>query len=357
MKKVLTLLLTAAIIICMFSACSTGTSGNTASASTAASTGTAASASAASSGTAASASSAASSGSASASASGSGYKIGWTLMTTSDPVIAQTVKDAQARADELGIELWVSSADNDASKQMDAVENFIESGCNAIIIQAIDATSMSEEAKKAMDKGIKVVAYGIGLDNCDCWYKNDNTVTGTAIGTMASDWINQNLNGEANVCIIGYSMMQVLVERADAIEAALKANCKSINVVASFDAIDSESGMSNMESVLAAHPEVNVLCSISDGPAVGAYEAVKAAGLDNDKFGIFGSDLSLVAVDLINKGTCYRGTIDCDNIASGKTSIDIAYNLITGAQQDNVVVMGCKAVTSANISDYTYLLN
>lgn len=281
-----------------------------------------------------------------------GYKIGFSLMTISDAVMAQTIQDAEDYITEKGGELLVSDAENDAAKQLDAVENFVQSGCDAIIIQAIDATSMSQEAKKAMDQGIKVVAYGIGLENCDVWYKNDNTVTGTAIGEMAAEWINSELDGEANVCIIGYSLMDVLVERSNAIEAALKANCDGVNVVTSFDAIDSQTGMSNTESMLAAHPEVNVICSISDGPAVGAYEAVKALGRDTEDFGIFGSDLSTVALNYIKEGTCYRGTIDCDNTVSGTTAIQICYDLLEGKEIEDTVIMGCKQVTADNVEEY-----
>lgn len=78
-------------------------------------------------------------------------------MTVSDAVMAQTIQDAEEYISSKGGELLVSDAENDATKQMDAVENFVQSGCDAIIIQAIDATSMSQEAKKAMDQGIKVV--------------------------------------------------------------------------------------------------------------------------------------------------------------------------------------------------------
>ena len=298
----------------------------------------------------------AASGGAAATSDGKSYKVGWSLIDTSDAVIAQTIQLAKEAAAEKHIDLLVSDAGSDASKQIDAVENFIESGCDVIIIQSLDATSMANETAKAHEKGIKVVAYGIGIDGCDVWYKNDNTVTGTAIGKMASDWINEAKGGSANVYIIGFSMLDVLIERATAIENAIKAGSPNATIVGSFDAIDAETGMSNTESVLAAHPEVDVICSISDGPAVGAYEAVKAAGRDNDDFGVFGSDLSLVAVDLINKGTCYRGTTDVDSLASGEICIDIAYKLVTGEAVDDVVVMGCTPVTAANVSDYTSLL-
>lgn len=284
-------------------------------------------------------------------------KVGWSLIDTSDAVIAQTLQLAQTEADELNIDLLVSDAGSDATKQIDAVENFIESGCKVIIIQALDASSMANECKKAQEKGIKVIAYGIGIDGADVWYKNDNTVTGTAIGKMAADWINENKDGKANVYVIGYSMMDVLAERTQAIEDAIMDNAPESTIVGEFDALDSETGMSSTESMLAAHPEVDVICSISDGPAVGAFEAVKAAGKDNDDFAIFGSDLSVVALQHIKEGSCYRGTTDVDNLASGPNSIDMAYDLIAGKELDDTVVMGCKPVTIENVDDYDSLLN
>lgn len=115
--------------------------------------------------------------------------------------------------------------------------------------------------------------------------------------------------------------------------------------------------MSSTESMLAAHPNVNVICSISDGPGVGAYEAVKSAGLDTDKFGIFGSDLSTVALGYISAGTCYRGTTDTDNMICGSKTVEMAYDLITGEKVDEVVTMGVSPVTIENVSDYKDFMN
>ncbi|MBQ8307054.1 MAG: sugar ABC transporter substrate-binding protein [Blautia sp.] len=284
-------------------------------------------------------------------------KIGMSFISTADAVIAQTLDLAREKAEENGAELLISDAQSDPSNQMTAVENFIESDCDVIVIQALDPASMSEKAKEAMDKGIKVIAYGIGLDNCDVWYKNDNTVTGTAIGEMAAKWVNDQLGGSANVCVIGFSMMDVLLERSEAIKAAMENTCTGeVNFVAEFDAIDAATGMSSMESALAAHPEINCVVSISDGSAIGAYEAAKAKGYDGDDFGVFGSDLSLVAVQYILDGTTYRGTVDVDNLVSGPKTVEIALNLVNGGEQEDVVVMGCVPVTAENAEDYAYLL-
>ena len=288
-------------------------------------------------------------------------KFGMSFISTSDQVIAQALKLAQEKADEEGVELLIADAQNDPNNQMNAVENFIESDCDVIMIQALDAASMSAKAAEAMEKGIKVIAYGIGLDNCDVWYKNDNTVTGTAVGEMAAEWVNENLEGSANVCVIRFDTVEVLIERADAIKAAMEANCTGeVNFVAEIDAIDAASGMDKMESALAAHPDINVVVSISDGPAIGAFEALKSDvamnGKDESKMAIFGSDLSLIALQDILDGTMYRGTTDVDNLLSGTKSVEIALNLVNGEEQEDVVVMGCTKVTAANAEEYAYLL-
>ena len=73
-------------------------------------------------------------------------KFGMSFISTSDQVIAQALKLAQEKADEEGVELLIADAQNDPNNQMNAVENFIESDCDVIMIQALDAASMSAKA-------------------------------------------------------------------------------------------------------------------------------------------------------------------------------------------------------------------
>ena len=282
----------------------------------------------------------------------SGKKVGLSFMNTSDPVIAELITRARAAFEAKGIEVLVSDAGGDSSTQIDAVENFKNSGCEVVVIQAIDTTAMSAEAEKLMADGVKVVAYGMGIDNYDTWYKNDNTVTGTAIGEMAADWINEQLGGEAKIEVIGFPMVDVLIERADAIKAVLAEKCPNAEIVAEISAIDTETGYSQTETVLAGHPDLNCIVSISDGPACGAYEAIKAAGLDSENFGIFGSDLSNVALEYIAAGTSYRGSTDCDVLVGGDRIAEFCINLMSGAEQDDVVIMNVTKVTADNVADY-----
>lgn len=282
----------------------------------------------------------------------SGKKVGLSFMNTADPVIAELITRARAAFDEKGIEVLVSDAGGDSSTQIDAVENFKNSGCDVVVIQAIDTTAMSEEAQKLMDDGVKVIAYGMGIDNYDLWYKTDNTEVGTAIGEMAADWINSELDGTAKVEVIGFPMVDVLIERADAIKAVLAEQCPNAEIVSEISAIDSETGYSQTETVLAANPDLNCIVSISDGPACGAYEAAKAAGLEGDSFAVFGSDLSNVALEYIADGTSYKGSTDIDVKVGGDRIAEFCIGLMSGEEMDDIITMNVTKVTEENVADY-----
>jgi ABC-type sugar transport system substrate-binding protein len=253
-----------------------------------------------------------------------------------------------------GIEINFHDSENDPSSQISAVENFIYSGCNVIIIQALDADAMAPKAKEAMEKGIKVIAYGIGLEYYDCWYKNDNYLVGQTVGSMAAEWINKNYEGKAKVGLIEFPLVSVLIDRAKGIEDALNKQCPGAKIIARGAAIDSESRMKLGENFLQQDPEIQVIVSISDGPALGAYEAIKVAGRDNENFAIFGSDTSPIALANIKAGTCYRGTVDCDSFLNAPTVIEIAQKLVKNEQPDSIVVMGANPVTILNATDFVY---
>lgn len=279
-------------------------------------------------------------------------KIGLTMISLSDAVIAAEIEMAKAKAAELGAELLINDANADPNAQVSAVENFIEAKCDVIIIQPVDAASISATTKKAMDAGIKVVDYCIPFENNDCFFKIDNTAVGNAIGMMAADWIKKNAGGKAKIGLIEFPMVPLLIERAEAIKATLAKEVPDSTIVASGSGIDTEGGMKLGETFLQKDPDIQVIVGISDGPCLGAYEAVKTAGLDNDKFAIFGSDLSPVALPLIKAGTAYRGSVDTDSLTIGNTIIETAVKIANGESVEKTIVISTTQVTADNVDKY-----
>jgi len=283
---------------------------------------------------------------------GKTIKVGFTAINLADAVIAKMTSDMKAAAQKNNIDLTISDSGGDPNKQVSAVDNFIAAGDDVIIIQALNPQAMEPGVKAAMAKGIKIVAFGIGLKDYDVWYKNDNYLVGQTIGKMAGDWINEKAGGNAKVALIEFPVVPVLIDRVKGIEDALKKTAPKAEIVARGSAIEGQSGLKLGETFLQKDPDIKVIVSISDGPGMGAFEAIKTAGRNTDDFAIFGSDVAPDAVTQIAKGSAYRGTVDTDSKISGAKSMQIASDLVNGKPVEKIIVMGAIPVTSKNIADY-----
>lgn len=342
MKKLIAIVMTACLALSM-AACSTSATATTTAA--AASTDAAAT-------TAAAADSTAAATEQSATTAGKKLKIGFIFMSLADVSLTAIKEDAKAECDALGIDLTVVDGNADSATQITAIEDMITAGMDAIIIQAADKTALTPYLQKAMDAGIKVLAFGIATEVNDAWYRNDPVVIGTAVGTSAGEWINANLGGEATVGILDFPMVPSLIIRADNMKAALLKTCPNVKIVATNSAIDTETALNMVENMLQATPDINVICSLSDGAGLGAVEAFKAAGKDSTKCAVFGSDISQLGAQALIEGGFYKGSISVDSLVLGKNAIDLCVKLVNGEPVDKEVFMAVTPVDASNAADF-----
>lgn len=108
-------------------------------------------------------------------------------------------------AKELGAEVNVQNANGDIEEQKKHINYFIEKGMDAIVIVCIDSYGLQEEVKKALDAGIKVVAYDrlITKANVDLYISFDNARVGEMMGDAL---VESGIKGK-NVLMLGGSLM------------------------------------------------------------------------------------------------------------------------------------------------------
>ena len=92
-----------------------------------------------------------------------------------------------------------------------------------------------------------------------------------------------------------------------------------------------ENGLASMETALQEHPEINAVVSINDAGAYGALQAMEAAGKTADDAIIVGIDAEPQALEYIQSGTMYRGTVDTAPARTGEMTIDAAIKLLAGS--------------------------
>ena len=204
-------------------------------------------------------------------------------------------------AKELGAEVNVQNANGDIEEQKKHIDYFIDKGVDAIVIVCIDSYGLREQVKKALDAGIKVVAYDrlITEANVDLYISFDNSM----VGDMMGDALVENGVKGGNVLMLGGSLTDSNVPMVEeAFEKVMRSNNNSI--LYSFHA-------DNWEAELAAqyvYENVNVVARAdaimcgNDNLASQVVRALAEKRLAGDIL-VVGQDADLEACQRIVEGT------------------------------------------------------
>lgn len=169
---------------------------------------------------------------------------------------------------------------------------------------------------------------------------------------MAVDWINDNLDGKAQIAILSSEASVSGADRAKGMAEVVGEKLPDSEIVLNQDpGSDSGSGTEFAENLLLQYPDVNVVMAISDDRGIEVYEAFKAAGHTGDDVAIYGCDCNTQALQNIKNGTIYRGSVNTGNY--GEEIVKIMPALLSGDDSIGTeTVCPGEAVTIDNVDDY-----
>ena len=218
--------------------------------------------------------------------------------TDTNPFFVKMKEGATAKAEELGVELksYAGKIDGDSESQVAAIETCIADGAKGILITASDTKGIVPAVKKARDAGILVIALDTPLepiDAADATFATDNFLAGELIGKWAAATLGDEA-ADARIAMLDLAVSQpsVGVLRDQGFLTGFGIDVKDPNkwgdeedpriVGNDVTAGNEEGGRKAMENLLAKDPTVNVVYTINEPAAAGAYEALKAVGREND---------------------------------------------------------------------------
>ena len=230
---------------------------------------------------------------------------------TTNAVFIDMTKNIQRKCDEDGYKLMTADIQSGTSAIVTALENFINGGCDVIILQNSAEESYADLLKNAVDKGIVIGSYDGVSDYAQYETYVSNEELGYQIGQECGKWVNEH-EGSKKVAICGYSGLDFLVTREQGIEKGFKEACPDGEIVSVQDAAYPEEGVVVGENFLQACPDIQAVMGINDGGTLGVYEAFKASGksLEKDGIGIFGCDASEDGLNAIKEGDMFICTMD-----------------------------------------------
>lgn len=271
--------------------------------------------------------------------------IGLSLSTLNNPFFVQLRDGAQAAADELGLKLVVTDAQDSVSNQISNIEDLLQSGVNVLIVNATDSDAVVPAVMEANSQNVPVIAVDRGVNGGTVAYfiASDNV----AGGALAGQYICDKLGGSGNVVELeGIAGTSAARERGQGFNDYLAANCTGLKVVAKQTAnFDRAQGLSVMENILVAQPDIDAVFAHNDEMALGALQAIQASGRDILVVGFDATDDAVAAVNACTMAA----TVAQQPAMLGDEAVRAAQKIIqegAPAEQQSIAV-GLQLVTNA----------
>lgn len=218
--------------------------------------------------------------------------------TDTNPFFVKMKEGASAKAKELGMTLkaYAGKIDGDSESQVAAIETCIADGAKGILITASDTKGIVPNLQKAREARLLVIALDTPLDPvsaADMTFATDNLLAGKLIGQWARETLGDKAK-DARVAFLDLNASQPSVDvlRDQGFMLGFGIDPKDQNRIG--DETDSrivghdvtngneEGGRAAMENLLQKDSTINVVHTINEPAAAGAYEALKAVGREKD---------------------------------------------------------------------------
>jgi fructose transport system substrate-binding protein len=221
--------------------------------------------------------------------------IGLITKTETNPFFVKMKEGAQAEAKKLGAKLLSAAgkADGDNAGQVTAIENMIAAGAKTIMITPNDSKAIVPSIKKAQAQGVMFIALDSPTDpveGTDALFATDNYKAGVLIGQYAKSAMAGKPAKIVTLDLfpghpVGAQRHNGFMSGFGLAAADAKSNelSKTAEIVCMADSFgDQAKGQTAMENCLQKNPDVNVVYTINEPAAAGAFQALKAAGKEKD---------------------------------------------------------------------------
>ena len=260
-----------------------------------------------------------------------------------------------------GVTLQVEDAQDDVAKQLDQINNFVASGVDAIIVNAVDTSATEAMSQAAEAAGVPLVYVNREPINVDTLPDNQAFVASNEVesGTLETMEVCRLLKEAGKETADIYVMMgqlsnQAAVQRtADIHDVMASGDCGvTLNIIdeqtANWSRDEAQNLMTNWLSTGAAFDAV---IANNDEMAIGAIQSLKADGMAMTDVIVAGIDATQDALAAMQAGDL-DVTVFQDAAGQGSGSLDAALKLAKGEEVDQKVYIPFQLVTPANIDEY-----
>ena len=288
--------------------------------------------------------------------------IGVTMALFDDNFLTVLRNGIQKMADEMnGVNVQIEDAQNDVAKQLDQINNFAASGVDAIIVNPVDTSATQAMTNAAAAAGVPLVYVNREPINVDTLPDNQAFVASNEIesGTLAAFEGCKMLRAKGKTTsariyiLVGELSNQAAVQRTKDFHDVIGMDmCKFITIIDEQTANWSrDQARDLMTNWLSAGEPFDAVFANNDEMAIGAIQAMKAAGVSMEEVIVTGVDATQDALVAMSGGDL-DVTVFQDAAGQGSGSLNAALDLARGKKVDQKVYIPFKLVIPSNIKDY-----
>src|ERR1700691_4628211 len=255
-----------------------------------------------------------------------------------------------------GVTLQIEDAKDDVSKQLSQIQNFIANKVDAIIVNPVDTSATAAMTKLAAEAGVPLVYVNREPADVEKLGPKAAFVASNEkeSGTLEMQQICKLLGGKGNILVIeGQLSNQAAVQRTKDIHEVISSpDCSGMKIVAEQTATwDRTQAQNLMTNWLSKGLKFDAVVSNNDEMAIGALQAMKAAGIDTKTAIVGGVDATQDALASMKAGDL-KVTVFQDAAGQGKGAVAAALALAAGKPVEKKVYIPFLLVTPANMDQF-----
>lgn len=266
------------------------------------------------------------------------FTIGLSVSTLNNPFFVSLKKGIEKEAKKRGMKVIIVDAQNDSSKQTSDVEDLIQQGVDALLINPTDSSAISTAVESANAVGVPVVTIDRSAEQgkVETLVASDN-VKG---GEMAAAFIADKLGKGAKVAELeGVPGASATRERGSGFHNIAD---QKLQVVTKQSAdFDRTKGLTVMENLLQGHPDIQAVFAHNDEMVLGALEAINSSGKDILVIGFDGNKDALASI----KDRKLSATVAQQPELIGKLATEAADDILHGKKVQKTISAPLKLET------------
>lgn len=279
---------------------------------------------------------------------GEDLAIGMSISTLNNPFFVSLREGAEEAAQEAGVELQISDAQNDPAAQLNQLQTFLTQQVDAIVINPVDSDAAAAAVAPALAEDVPVVAVDRAVNDAEV----ASTVSSDNVegGRLAAQALAESIGGSGRVVVLqGIPGTSASRERGQGFTEGI-AEFPDVEVVASQPAdFDRATALDVMTNLLQANPDVTGVFAENDEMALGAVQALgDRAGSQVQVVGFDGTEEGVAAVA---EGTM-AATVAQLPRDLGRESVEAAIAAARGETLEQEQKVAVEVVTEENVAEF-----